>query len=129
MSSKSEKTPRITPRRQGFVLNGVGHIPIAGGGFAYVDEADFAAVSCYTWYWNSKGYAVRVERGIRVFMHHVIRPPKEGFEVDHKNRNRADNRSSNLRYATASQNRANRVFSNPWGYRGVRLMPSGKWQA
>lgn len=53
-------------------------------------------------------------------------------QVDHRNRNKKDNRWSNLREATASQNGANRRFSrnNTSGFKGVTFHKgTSKWQA
>lgn len=41
-------------------------------------------------------------------LHHFVLPPKEGFQCDHINRNRADCRRENLRYVTPRQNQWNR---------------------
>lgn len=51
-------------------------------------------------------------------------------EVDHRNKNRGDDRFANLREATRSQNCANRgVFkNNKAGIKGVDLTPAG-WRA
>lgn len=51
-------------------------------------------------------------------------------EVDHENRNPADDRWDNLRPATPTQNIANRATSNPLGYKGVQYRPTlGKYVA
>jgi hypothetical protein len=52
-------------------------------------------------------------------------------EVDHINRDRADNRWSNLRACTRNENLANRVewSRNGLGVKGVRQEPSGKFRA
>lgn len=54
-----------------------------------------------------------------------------GYEVDHKDNNKFNNFLSNLRIATSTQNTCNRrrLKSNKCGYKGVRQMPSNKWQA
>lgn len=54
-------------------------------------------------------------------MHHHILPQREGFVVDHINRNRLDNRRENLRYASAEESMRNRgrFRNNTSGYKGV----------
>lgn len=56
-----------------------------------------------------------------IYMHHLILPQKEGFEVDHRDWDGLNNVDSNLRYATQSQNMANRPaqVNNTSGYKGV----------
>jgi len=52
--------------------------------------------------------------------------------IDHINRDRRDNRWSNLRAADKSQNGANRTWrksNNQTGFRGVRFTRSGKYSA
>ena len=51
--------------------------------------------------------------------------------VDHKDRDRANNAWSNLRSASHQQNVCNASIrsDNPSGTKGIRLRPSGKWQA
>lgn len=53
------------------------------------------------------------------------------LDIDHKNGDRRDNRISNLRLATRSQNKSNQGMSsrNTSGYKGVsRVASSGKYQ-
>jgi hypothetical protein len=53
-------------------------------------------------------------------------------EIDHRNRDKVDNRIENLRPATSSQNKGNigLLRTNRSGYRGVSLNSrSGKWHA
>lgn len=59
----------------------------------------------------------------------------DGFVIDHKNRNRSDNRLENLRLSTQSQNSCNSPMkiNNTSGYYGVSLFDYGnrkkKWRA
>jgi len=50
-------------------------------------------------------------------------------QIDHINRNKSDQRLSNLRAATAQQNACNRVYQSATGFRGVTKRASGKYQA
>lgn len=52
-------------------------------------------------------------------------------QIDHINGDRRDNRISNLRLCTQSQNMMNtpRQSNNKTGYRGVRLRSTGKYEA
>lgn len=49
--------------------------------------------------------------------------------IDHINGVRDDNRISNLREATESQNQCNRAGTSKTGYKGVYLHKSGRWYA
>jgi hypothetical protein len=53
------------------------------------------------------------------------------FMIDHINGDRSDDRISNLREATRSQNGANRSKQkrNKWGNKGITVRPNGKYQA
>ena len=50
-------------------------------------------------------------------------------QLDHINRDRADNRISNLREATRSQNLANRTVRARSGFKGVVLLKGGRFRA
>ena len=85
-------------------------ITLSGGQSALVDEADFSTVSQYNWHLDDDGYALaRVKRGEKwttVRMHALITGAKE---TDHENHNKLDNRRSNLRPSTRTQNQGNRI--------------------
>lgn len=76
----------------------------------------------------SKGFGSRQKK----WMAHVSRfltGPPASMQVDHINGNVLDNRRSNLRFSTPSQNMANRRLpkNNKSGIRGVQKTASGKW--
>lgn len=76
--------------------------------------------------WNNRRY--RVHRAIWIWMTGEWPP----LFMDHKNRNRADNRWANLRLATRRQNQGNRgkAKHNTTGFKGVRFHPKpGRWSA
>lgn len=63
------------------------------------------------------------------YLHRAVLKPRVGMYPDHVNRNGLDNRRSNLREATASQNQANsRTPTGASGVRGVRFH-KGRWEA
>lgn len=118
-------------RRPSTTKNGVTKIPLgknAKDGFALVDK-EFAWLDKHNWC-TKAGYAVTSVDDRIVRMHHLVLPRKDGYDIDHINRNRADNRSCNLRYATRTQNLHNKMPKNYSGYKGVifhkRLQ---KWQS
>lgn len=92
--------------------------------FAYVDKQDVAAVSNFKWY-AQKGrnttYAVANVNGKRVSMHRLILDAQPGDVVDHANGNGLDNRRSNIRGCTYSENNANRIIRSATAsqYKGV----------
>ncbi len=110
-------------------------IPLTKGAYALVDDSDYYRLCTRKWCLSNRGYAVHHSRsnGKRkvIYMHRIIANPPPHLQVDHINRNRLDNRRSNLRFATRSQNQANRAprqRNNNSGYKGVNLS-RGKWEA
>ena len=70
---------------------------------ALVDSSDAELVSGHAWYLSPQGYAV----GKCGFMHRMIVQPRDGYCIDHIDRNKLNNRRSNLREATAQNNVCN----------------------
>lgn len=91
-------------------------------GYAIVD-IDKADLSDEKWVISNNGY---VYNG-KVLLHHLVigKPPK-GKVVDHINRNKLDNRSSNLRFTTQKNNSYNRGkrSNNTTGFVGVSRIRS-----
>src|SRR5688572_18227912 len=88
---------------------------------ALVDDEDFEHLNAKRWCLSNSGYAVRgvkYEKGVRlIFMHHeVIGRPEPPLCTDHINRDRLDNRKSNLRHVTYAENAAN--SNGRWSKRG-----------
>ncbi|MAU10628.1 MAG: hypothetical protein CL607_17990 [Anaerolineaceae bacterium] len=104
------------------------HIPLGRGAIAIVDDADFPWLTQMgTWRLNSSSYAVLhyvTQNGHHrtLYMHRLILKLALGIQVDHINRNRLDNRRENLRFATRSQNQANKGLptNNTSQYKGIR---------
>jgi hypothetical protein len=90
----------------------------------YVDEQDVELVSKHTWHINNYGYVMTfIRSGTKyqgVSLHRLLVNPGN-LQVDHINRNRLDNRRSNLRVCTSHQNRLNTSIAptSISGYRGV----------
>lgn len=106
-------------------------IPLTQGKFALVDDEDFEYISKFKWAFNSVGYAVRSEpRPSKrvILMHRVISNAADKMEVDHRNGNRLDNRRSNLRECSKSQNQQNVQLkaNNTTGYKGVSTVKKTK---
>lgn len=96
-------------------------VKLTNGGYALVDDKDFEYITQWNWQ-SSLGYAVRCvylknynygkgkNRSInkQIRMHRLINGTPDGMDTDHINGNKLDNRKSNLRTATRSQNAINR---------------------
>ena len=82
------------------------YIALTKGKFALVDASDFEWLSQWVWLCHN-GYAARSTSLGFMFMHNAIMSPPAGLIVDHSNLDKLDNRRSNLRYATCTQNNAN----------------------
>lgn len=110
-------------------------VPLSKGeGAIIVDDDDYEAVARYRWR-LVKGYPARTwkeeGRTRAEYLHQMLMGRRDGYQIDHRNQNPLDNRRANLRWATASENCANRGC--PTGsskYRGVAWHgASGKWLA
>ncbi len=99
-----------------------------GKGEALVDDSDYEELSKFKWH-LSGGYAQRsygtraTRKSIR--LHNCILPRRAGWQIDHINRNRVDNRRENLRYATNQQNCWNTTArrNSRTGSKGVSWRP------
>jgi len=108
-------------------------ISLAKEQFAIVDTDNFVWLNQYHWSLVPKKsggfYAQCWHKGKLIYMHRMILNVPKGLETDHINHNCLDNRRSNLRICTKSQNQHNR---RPHGktskYKGV-AWHSKKWVA
>jgi len=110
--------------------------------YAKVDAADYKRLKRYEWVADKNGnrfYARRHtvggkgKNGTLVYLHQEIIDVPKGMVIDHINHDAMDNRRSNLRAATHSQNMWNK--SKQRGnytsiYKGVAwYQKTGKWRA
>ncbi len=102
-------------------------IKLTQGKVAIVDDEDFEELSKYKW-WARKSrgawYAMRatyLDGQHTLLMHRAIMNAQKGQMLDHKNGNGLDNRHSNLRFCTHSQNQHNqrRRRNGTSRYKGV----------
>lgn len=85
--------------------------------------------------WESAGYVRVCWGGMNVMAHRLIWRMVKGYwpvEIDHRDRNRSNNRWENLREVTRSLNQINRALqsNNTSGHKGVVWHKArGKWWA
>ena len=86
-----------------------------------VDDETYDWLSQYTWCLTGRGYAIAWVNVKNVLMHRLVMGEPKGKHIDHINRDVLDNRKSNLRLCTKSQNQHNRGKNknNTTGYKGV----------
>lgn len=101
---------------------------------AIVDDGDYEWAIQYAWHAHRKCkksrfgqnefYAARSVRNGVLLMHRELMRTPTGMKTDHKNHDGLDNRRSNLRIASSSQNGSHtRPRANSTGYRGVYRTP------
>jgi len=113
-------------------------IKLTKGKCAMVDDEDFEYLNQWKWNVSTSGYARRIlyVKGLgaqgNVYMHRLINETPVELFTDHINQNKLDNRKSNLRVVTKSQNGMNRGKSknNQSGVKGIYWDSwAKKWRA
>lgn len=114
-------------------------VTLTKGYTAVIDIADAALVEGVNWCAAVTPYTTYVKRCVRlggrnvtVILHRILINPPQGMEVDHIDGDGLNNRRSNLRLTTHSENCRNRRrrSDNKSGFKGVCWNNSRrKWQA
>lgn len=101
-------------------------ISLTQGKFAIVDDEDFDFLSQFRWHY-AEGYASKAPH---IRMHRLLMNTPEGYLTDHINNNTLDNRRSNLRVVSPSQNSMNTLKRNSIysPYKGVDYH-KGEWRS
>lgn len=111
------------------LLNEYAEVTLKDGTVVKIDHGDLWVLEVFPLWYNTKGY-ISCVRNIpneyghlsqRVYLHRLILKSHPKWQIDHANRDKADNRRSNLRMATSVQNSANtsRKRRPKSGFRGV----------
>lgn len=110
------------------------YIQLTQGKRAMVDDEDFERVNQFKWCFDT-GYAARKagpkRKQEKIWMHRFIMKTPTDLDTDHINRDRLDNRKSNLRVCTHSMNLHNAKIrtDNKSGIKGVSWSKDkGKWR-
>lgn len=126
--------PSIRYKRPAIIEGDIVKIPLgvaAKDGYALVD-LEFAWLERYSWTKNNYGYAVTRINKKWAGMHRLVVGIDNciGRDVDHKNMNKLDNKSINLRISTRSENMSNttKKVTNSSGYKGVEKI-NKRWRA
>lgn len=100
-------------------------IPTQRDGVFILFDKDFKHVDDRLWSVDSMGYGA--SRKVRAHIL-VMGKQKKGFDIDHKNGDKLDNRRSNLRVCTHAQNMLNQGVNgnSKVGYKGVWLDKQSK---
>ncbi len=86
----------------------------------YFDLEDYEKIKCFNWYIDPRGYVRKSNPSMR--MHRLILDVyNPSIQIDHIHHNKRDNRKSELRICSASQNQMNRDIpeQNSSGFRGI----------
>lgn len=117
--------------------DGTSLIPLSRGKWATIDTSDFEVVANYSWSVGDQGggffYARAWVDGKKTFLHRLLMGSPKGKRVDHINGETLDNRRSNLRIVSHSENvmngrpHADNRYSK---FRGVEYgKAKGQWTA
>lgn len=129
---KKERKPSPKKKYNEIDVDGsIAYVKTRNGDIVIIDSADVILVKNIYWDVNKNGYAYGRIGGKFCTMHRFIMKPNESEVIDHINHNKLDNRRSNLRVCTQSQNCMNGLKrkNNKSGVVGVCKAPGGKWRA
>ena len=88
-----------------------------------IDLEDVEFAQKYTWHESDQGYIMSRIDGKLVRLHRILMNCPDGMDVDHIKHNTYDNRKSQLRLVTCSQNNMNKES------KGVVKLKNGKYRA
>lgn len=107
-------------KRECWVENHIGMVPLTKGIVAMVDEDRLPEVAQFNWCCGTGGYPVRANNKILQKLHQFLYPEFNESVVDHVNRNPLDNRACNIRVTDLAGNNLNRKhYGKSSRYRGV----------
>ena len=116
----------------GFFLgdNLVKHIPLTQGKFAIVDDEDYDYLMQWKWFAHCRHGIWYAKSGPKGLMHRLIMNAPAGVEIDHINHIGLDNRKSNLRLCSHTENLQNQRPTKGCSskYKGVHRHGK-KWEA
>ena len=100
----------------------------------YFDKEDFDLIKDYCWCVDKDGYVIArdADTNKMIKMHRLVMNASEGMDIDHRHRKTNDNRKSQLREVTRSQNLMNRGIreDNTSSVTGVSWHKArSKWRA
>ena len=116
----------------------VRRIPIGKNKFALVDSETYfiLMLADHKWGISSHGYvrtSIEIDGKRKIlYLHKAIMPAPEGYDIDHINRDKLDNRKVNLRICSRSENLHNQGLrrNNKSGHKGVYFRKDNKkWVA
>jgi len=112
---KSEYSEYMEPKKNVFEIcgdTGIGYL--SNGSTFLFDSKDFDKIKNFYWNPSPLGYVFTLNKKVRNkhnksgLLHRFLLNCKKGQKTDHKNHCPSDNRRTNIRISTASQNSANR---------------------
>lgn len=111
--------------------NNVVHVILRTGDEMICDLEDWEVLKGYTWTKDKWGYASAFINRKRRKFHIEVMGKKDGYVIDHEDRNKLNNQRNNLRFLTKSGNAVNSKLSknNTSGIKGVQKTRSGRWVA
>ena len=107
-------------------------IRLTQGRHTIIDAEDYEVIVKREWRFNNNGYAITARTATPKAMHHFLVTAPVGKTIDHRNRDRLDNRRANLRVCSEEENARNRRkrAGSASPYKGVSINNRDRvWQA
>lgn len=116
-----ERTSNANKRYNKFDISGEYGIVFCDDKKVLFDIEDYDKIKNHYWYISNNGYAIaRINKNKQILMHRIILgTPPDGMVIDHYNRNKLDNRKSNIKFVSRAENNRNSSRNNQDGFVGV----------
>lgn len=103
-------------------------LPLPSEDYCLIDSEDYYKIKQYSWCKQGHGYVHAWIKGKYIKLHRFLTNPPKNLQVDHINRDKLDNRKSNLRFVNNRENSSNRTIHGLFPVGVIYIKDRGKFR-